>query len=134
MHPNVCLCIQIPKRAGRFLGALHCQDTARGRCAVSGKTSTLYSPIPTTPNQVVSAGGRGTEGESLVQLLPMSDYTVFCRASGKPQPAVRWIRGGDIPIDPSTVKEDETGTKWLGNWWKQIGMVLPQVPLVGQHF
>ena len=64
----------------------------------------------------------------------MSDYTVFCRASGKPQPAVRWIRGGDIPIDPSTVKEDETGTKWLGNWWKQIGMVLPQVPLVGQHF
>jgi hypothetical protein len=40
-------------------------------------------------------------------------FSVFCRASGKPQPAVRWIRGGDIPIDPSTVKEDETGTKWL---------------------
>jgi len=44
--------------------------------------------------------------------LPGSDYTVFCRASGRPQPAVRWIRGGEIPIDPSTVKEDETGTKW----------------------
>lgn len=85
--------------------------------------------------QVVSAGGRGTEGESVVRLLPGSDYlgenaiwpqkksridfclfSVFCRASGKPQPAVRWIRGGDIPIDPSTVKEDETGTKWLVGW------------------
>uniref|UniRef100_A0A183CPQ6 Protein-tyrosine-phosphatase n=1 Tax=Globodera pallida TaxID=36090 RepID=A0A183CPQ6_GLOPA len=29
-----------------------------------------------------------------------------------PQPAVRWIRGGEIPIDPSIVKEDDTGTKW----------------------
>uniref|UniRef100_A0A1I8AYI8 Protein-tyrosine-phosphatase n=1 Tax=Meloidogyne hapla TaxID=6305 RepID=A0A1I8AYI8_MELHA len=69
-------------------------------------------PDGDAPFLVVSAGGRGTEGLSLIQLLPGSDYTVFCRASGKPQPAVRWIRGGDIPIDPSTVKEDETGTKW----------------------
>lgn len=49
----------------------------------------------------------------LIRLLPGSDYTVFCRSTGSPQPSVRWIRGGDIPIDPSTVKEDETGTKWL---------------------
>uniref|UniRef100_A0A915MVF1 Uncharacterized protein n=1 Tax=Meloidogyne javanica TaxID=6303 RepID=A0A915MVF1_MELJA len=69
-------------------------------------------PDGDAPFLVVSAGGRGTEGLSVIRLLPGSDYTVFCRASGRPQPAVRWIRGGEIPIDPSTVKEDETGTKW----------------------
>uniref|UniRef100_A0A914HSM9 Uncharacterized protein n=1 Tax=Globodera rostochiensis TaxID=31243 RepID=A0A914HSM9_GLORO len=69
-------------------------------------------PEGDAPYIVVSSGSRGTAGESVIQLLPGSDYTVFCRASGHPQPAVRWIRGGEIPIDPSIVKEDDTGTKW----------------------
>uniref|UniRef100_A0A915ERI1 Ig-like domain-containing protein n=1 Tax=Ditylenchus dipsaci TaxID=166011 RepID=A0A915ERI1_9BILA len=67
------------------------------------------------PYIVVSAGGRGIKGTTDIQLLPGSAYNVFCRATGKPQPSVKWIRGGNIAIDPSTVKSDESATRWSLN-------------------
>lgn len=65
------------------------------------------------PYIVVSAGGRGITGHTDVDLLPGSAYNVFCRASGTPQPSVKWIRGGAIPIDPSIVESDDTGTRYV---------------------
>lgn len=38
--------------------------------------------------------------------------TVFCNATGNPQPQVKWIRGGSFAIDPSMVRTDETAAKW----------------------
>uniref|UniRef100_A0A915EU82 Uncharacterized protein n=1 Tax=Ditylenchus dipsaci TaxID=166011 RepID=A0A915EU82_9BILA len=55
------------------------------------------------------------EGDAPYILLPGSAYNVFCRATGKPQPSVKWIRGGNIAIDPSTVKSDESATRWSLN-------------------
>lgn len=69
-------------------------------------------PEGDAPYIVVSTGDRGQTGTSLVKLLPGSSYTVWCRASGRPEPSVKWQRGGNIAIDPSTVKSDETETKW----------------------
>ncbi|KAI1721109.1 fibronectin type III domain-containing protein [Ditylenchus destructor] len=76
-------------------------------------TKTL--PEGDAPYIVVSAGGRGITGHTDVDLLPGSAYNVFCRASGTPQPSVKWIRGGAIPIDPSIVESDDTGTRWSLN-------------------
>ncbi|KAI6201744.1 hypothetical protein M3Y96_00874900 [Aphelenchoides besseyi] len=63
----------------------------------------------------VSSGGEGTDGSTKIDLLPGSSLLVFCNATGSPQPSVNWIRQGSIAIDPSTVKAEETATRWSLN-------------------
>lgn len=60
----------------------------------------------------VSSGGEGVSGTTKIDLLPGSSINVFCNATGSPQPSVNWIRLGSISIDPSTVKAEETATRW----------------------
>uniref|UniRef100_A0A913HJB3 Uncharacterized protein n=1 Tax=Strongyloides stercoralis TaxID=6248 RepID=A0A913HJB3_STRER len=69
-------------------------------------------PLGNPPYITTSHGGHGTDGKTTVYLLPGSSYTVFCNATGDPQPEVKWIRGGEHAIDPSTVKANKEHAEW----------------------
>ncbi|CEF66897.1 Down syndrome cell adhesion molecule-like protein 1 [Strongyloides ratti] len=69
-------------------------------------------PLGNPPYITTSHGGYGTDGKTTVFLLPGSSYTVFCNATGDPQPEVKWIRGGEHAIDPSTVKANKEHAEW----------------------
>ncbi|PAV92698.1 hypothetical protein WR25_03416 [Diploscapter pachys] len=60
-------------------------------------------PDGNAPYIQVSNGDNGVEGSSTIDLLPGSQITVACNASGQPHPQVKWIKGGTYEIDPSTV-------------------------------
>uniref|UniRef100_A0A0N5CG51 EGF-like domain-containing protein n=1 Tax=Strongyloides papillosus TaxID=174720 RepID=A0A0N5CG51_STREA len=69
-------------------------------------------PLGNPPYITTSHGGHGVDGKTTVYLLPGSSYTVFCNATGDPQPEVKWIRGGEHAIDPSTVKANKEHAEW----------------------
>lgn len=79
---------------------------ANGPGIFSEACITKTPPIGSPPYIVVSAGGRGVYGTTDIDLLPGSAFTVFCNASGDPQPTVKWIRGGSLAIEPSMVCEE----------------------------
>ncbi|KAJ1348680.1 von Willebrand factor type A domain [Parelaphostrongylus tenuis] len=55
----------------------------------------------------VSTGEQGVEGITSIDVLPGSQITVSCNATGLPLPSVKWIRGGTYEIDPSTSFSNE---------------------------
>ncbi|VDK48392.1 unnamed protein product, partial [Anisakis simplex] len=73
-------------------------------------TKTL--PDGNAPYIMVSNGDHGVEGTSHIDVLPGSALNVFCNATGQPQPSVKWIRSGNLPIDPSWVEADEKHARW----------------------
>uniref|UniRef100_A0AC35F5C1 Uncharacterized protein n=1 Tax=Panagrolaimus sp. PS1159 TaxID=55785 RepID=A0AC35F5C1_9BILA len=85
---------------------------ANGPGVFSEACITKTPPIGSPPYIVVSAGGHGVHGTTDIDLLPGSAFTVFCNASGDPQPTVKWIRGGSLAIDPSMVKSDDSAAEW----------------------
>uniref|UniRef100_A0A1I7XGK7 Down syndrome cell adhesion molecule-like protein Dscam2 n=1 Tax=Heterorhabditis bacteriophora TaxID=37862 RepID=A0A1I7XGK7_HETBA len=60
-------------------------------------------PDGNAPYIQISTGDNGVEGSSTIDLLPGSQITVSCNATGLPLPSVKWIRAGTYEIDPSTV-------------------------------
>uniref|UniRef100_A0A158QMD6 Fibronectin type-III domain-containing protein n=1 Tax=Haemonchus placei TaxID=6290 RepID=A0A158QMD6_HAEPC len=60
-------------------------------------------PDGNAPYIQISTGENGVEGSSNIDVLPGSQITVSCNATGLPLPSVKWIRGGTYEIDPSTV-------------------------------
>ncbi|KJH47474.1 fibronectin type III domain protein [Dictyocaulus viviparus] len=60
-------------------------------------------PDGNAPYIEVSTGEKGVEGVTSIDVLPGSQLTVSCNATGLPLPSVKWIRGGTYEIDPSTV-------------------------------
>ncbi|VDL79232.1 unnamed protein product, partial [Nippostrongylus brasiliensis] len=60
-------------------------------------------PDGNAPYIQISTGENGVEGSTNIDVLPGSQITVSCNATGLPLPSVRWIRGGTYDIDPSTV-------------------------------
>uniref|UniRef100_A0A183G3Q2 Protein-tyrosine-phosphatase n=1 Tax=Heligmosomoides polygyrus TaxID=6339 RepID=A0A183G3Q2_HELPZ len=60
-------------------------------------------PDGNAPYIQISTGENGVEGSTDIDVLPGSQITVSCNATGLPLPSVRWIRGGTYEIDPSTV-------------------------------
>jgi hypothetical protein len=72
-------------------------------------------PEGSAPFITVSSGGQGVSGTTKIDLFPGSSINVFCSATGNPSPSVRWIRLGSVAIDPSTVKTEETATRWSLN-------------------
>ncbi|KHN88307.1 Mesocentin [Toxocara canis] len=73
-------------------------------------TKTL--PDGNAPYIMISNGDHGVEGTSHIDVLPGSALNVFCNATGLPQPSVKWIRSGNLPIDPSWVEADEKHARW----------------------
>ncbi|KAK5970177.1 hypothetical protein GCK32_013330, partial [Trichostrongylus colubriformis] len=60
-------------------------------------------PDGNAPYIQISTGENGVEGSTNIDVLPGSQITVSCNATGLPLPSVKWIRGGTYEIDPSTV-------------------------------
>uniref|UniRef100_A0A0R3PSV6 protein-tyrosine-phosphatase n=1 Tax=Angiostrongylus costaricensis TaxID=334426 RepID=A0A0R3PSV6_ANGCS len=83
----------------------------------------------------VSTGEQGVEGITSIDVLPGSQITVSCNATGLPLPSVKWIRGGTYEIDPSTFFFLENGgpnrkvSKTRGDRVKQADSVLTSVDL-----
>ncbi|KAK6743874.1 hypothetical protein RB195_010896 [Necator americanus] len=60
-------------------------------------------PDGNAPYIQISTGENGVAGSTNIDVLPGSQITVSCNATGLPLPSVKWIRGGTYEIDPSTV-------------------------------
>ncbi|KIH59561.1 fibronectin type III domain protein, partial [Ancylostoma duodenale] len=60
-------------------------------------------PDGNAPYIQISTGENGVSGSTNIDVLPGSQITVSCNATGLPLPSVKWIRGGTYEIDPSTV-------------------------------
>uniref|UniRef100_A0A915BJG8 VWFA domain-containing protein n=1 Tax=Parascaris univalens TaxID=6257 RepID=A0A915BJG8_PARUN len=73
-------------------------------------TKTL--PDGNAPYIMISNGDHGVEGNSHIDVLPGSALNIFCNATGVPQPSVKWIRSGSLPIDPSWIEADEKHARW----------------------
>uniref|UniRef100_A0AC35TXB2 Titin n=1 Tax=Rhabditophanes sp. KR3021 TaxID=114890 RepID=A0AC35TXB2_9BILA len=69
-------------------------------------------PLGKAPYITTSNGGAGVTGRTVIDLLPGSSFRLWCNSSGDPFPSIRWVRVGDHPIDPSTVKVDEGHAEW----------------------
>ncbi|EPB66031.1 fibronectin type III domain protein, partial [Ancylostoma ceylanicum] len=59
-------------------------------------------PDGNAPYIQISTGENGVFGSTNIDVLPGSEITVSCNATGLPLPSVKWIRGGTYEIDPST--------------------------------
>uniref|UniRef100_A0A1I7U3G2 Ig-like domain-containing protein n=1 Tax=Caenorhabditis tropicalis TaxID=1561998 RepID=A0A1I7U3G2_9PELO len=63
-------------------------------------------PDGNAPYIQISTGDNGVEGSTTIQILPGSQMTIACHATGVPLPQVKWIKGGNYEIDPSRVDAD----------------------------
>lgn len=63
-------------------------------------------PDGNAPYIQISTGDNGVEGSTTIQILPGSQMTIACNATGIPLPQVKWIKAGNYEIDPSRVDAD----------------------------